>query len=260
MNKKVRLAIVAVLVLALAIMLIRLMVTTFPKKAEKVDTETGVEYVVSRENEDVSTEEDTVKEAQELSAATSADTTKPEITDGNFKAAYKDILIVGDSLVKSIVEYEILDSSQVIAEIGASTHYLGDVSEEIIEENPRFLVLHFGENELDSEEAAPAFISRYKQRIQYLQEQLPNTSIYIDSILPVTEKGERIEPPTVHIDYYNEQLKQMAADLGVYFIDFTPQFETYETEYHDADGIHMLASFYKEQYLPFVYTEVKSNP
>lgn len=259
MNKKVKIAIICVLALAVIVMSLRLVIAVFPKKADKVDTEQGVEYIVSRESEDVSLEETTVTEAPS-ETDTTEETTKPEITDGNFKAAYKDILISGDSLVKSIYEYSILDSSQVFAEIGAGTKYLGQVSEDIIEANPRYLVLHYGENELDKEENAPGFINRYKERIQYLQEQLPNTTIYVDSIFPVKEKAYKSEPYTVNIDYYNELLKQMAEELNVYYIDFTPQFAAYEKEYHDADGIHMLASFYKEQYLPYVYTEVKSNP
>lgn len=262
MNKKIKLAIIIVLAVAVVLMSLRLIITVFPKKGDKVETEQGVEYIVSRESEDTSVEESSVQATQDLTSETetSEETTKPEITDGNFKAAYKDILISGDSLVKSIYEYSILDSSQVIAEIGAGTKYLKQVTDEIIEANPRYLVLHFGENELDKEENAPGFISRYKECIQYLQEQLPNTTIYVDSIFPVKEKAYQSEPYTVNIDYYNELLKQMAEELNVYFIDFTPQFAAYEKDYHDADGIHMLASFYKEQYLPYVYTEVKSNP
>ncbi len=262
MNKKVKIAIITILALAVVLMSLRLIIAVFPKKEDKVDTQQGVEYIVSCENEDVSSEEGTVKAAQDEPSETETleETTKPEITDGNFKAAYKEILISGDSLVKSIYEYSILDSSQVIAEIGAGTKYLKEVSDDIIEANPRYLVLHYGENELDKEENAVNFINRYKERIQYLQEQLPNTTIYVDSIFPVKEKAYKAEPYTVNIDYYNELLKQMAAELNVHYIDFTPQFAAYEKEYHDADGIHMLASFYKEQYLPYVYTEVKSNP
>ena len=263
MNKKVKIAIIAVLAVAIVAMATRMIVTVFPKKADKVDTEAGVEYIVSRESEDVSAEQQTLEVEDTTAAdesATAESTTRAEIPDGNYKAAFKDILIAGDSLVKAIYEFSILDSSQVIAEIGAGTKYLGEISDQIIEENPKVLVLHFGENELDSKENAPAFIERYKSRIQYLQEQLPNTVIYVDSIFPVTEKGNRVEPVTVHIDYYNELLKQMAAELNVHYLDFTPQFAAYEKEYHDADGIHMLASFYKEQYLPYVYAEVKSNP
>ena len=199
----------------------------------------------------------TTAEEETSSVTTSAETTQYyEIKDGNYRAAFDDIIIAGDSLVKAIEEYGILDDDQVLAEIGAHTWHLSSVTDQIVASNPKYLILHYGENELDEEENAVYFISRYKDCIERLKEELPDTEIFVGSIFPVQEKAHYSEPYTVNIPYYNELLKEMAEELDVHFIDYDPWWDTLETDYYEPDGIHPVRSFYTDEYLPYVYNYV----
>ena len=257
MPKRVRKAILMLLTIAVCLMSVRLVATVSPQKAGNADTKEGIAYLLAREQADAAENENTVRAAQEQHSAQQSEApTAAVLQDGNFKAAFKDILIVGDSLVKAISEYGILDESQVIAKVGAGTKYLTETTQSIIAANPKILVLHFGENELDETENAVYFINRYTKCLQTLQEALPNTAIYVDSIFPVQEKAYEDEPYTRNIAYYNTLLAQMAADLKVHFIDFSPRWQAYDKDYYDADGIHPAYAFYTEQYLPTIYTEV----
>ena len=199
----------------------------------------------------------TTAEEETSSVTTSAETTQYyEIKDGNYRAAFDDIIIAGDSLVKAIEEYGILDDDQVLAEIGAHTWHLSSVTDQIVQSNPRYLILHYGENELDEEENAVYFISRYKACIERLKEELPDTEIFVGSIFPVQEKAHYSEPYTVNIPYYNELLKEMAEELDVHFIDYDQWWDTLDTDYYEPDGIHPVRSFYTDEYLPYVYNYV----
>lgn len=271
MQKRIKTALCAVIILAIGVMSIRLIITVFPQKAQKADTREGISYIEARDlrhtaapvavpvTEPITAPPVTEPPATAPPETQPAPTQPPMITDGNYKAAYKDILIVGDSLVEAIVEYGVLEDTQVYGAIGAGTAHLKENLARIIAENPPYLVLHYGENELDETENAVHFINRYKACIQQLQQQLPHTKIFVDSIFPVKEIAYESEPYTRNIDYYNALLAQMAAELNVYYLDFTPLWQSFTTEYYDADGIHPLRSFYTEQYLPYVYTEVKSK-
>lgn len=196
-------------------------------------------------------------EEETSDVTTSPETTQfYEIEDGNYRAAFDDIIIAGDSLVEAIEEYGILDDDQVLAEIGAHTWHLSSVTDRIVASNPRYLILHYGENELDEEDNAVYFISRYKACIERLKEELPDTEIFVGSIFPVQEKAHYSEPYTVNIPYYNELLKEMAEELDVHFIDYDQWWETFDIDYYEPDGIHPVRSFYTDEYLPYVYNYV----
>lgn len=269
MQRKFNIAVIFLLIGAIGLMSTRLFITLFPKAAERTDASEGISYIQALENVSVSVtektivkEETTVRKAAPKKKKSPAVTTTTEaatVVDGNFRAAFKDIIISGDSIVMAIYEYGVLDDTQVIAEIGAGAGFLRESTPAIVSAKPQYLVLHYGENELSTKEEASYFINRYKECIQELQKQLPNTVIFVDSIFPVLEKAYKSEPYTVNIDYYNSLLKQMCNELNVIYLDYTKVWLAYEKNYYDADGIHPLKSYYTEQYLPYIYAEVNKS-
>ena len=248
------------LVAAIGVLAIRLFVTVAPQKPEENTTDAGVEYIVSQESQDAAAIENEMNKKEEESTSAAQSTEKKTVEDGNFKAAFADagILICGDSIVKAIAEYGYLDDSLVIAKVGGSTYFLKESLDSVIAANPQHLVLHFGENEVGSKEGADSFVRRYSECIAQLQESLPNTKIYVDSIFPVEDFAAKRETNLVNIEYYNEKMKQMAAELQVTYLDFTPQWASFTKDYYDADGIHPKGSYYPDQYLPYIYAEVQN--
>lgn len=221
------------------------------KEAPKdYDTKEGVSYLQSLASGDARAQEDALRATTVTTAAASATP-----SDGNFRAAFKHTFIAGDSLIKAITEYRILDTTNVCGEVSAGVRHLEENTGKIAAYNPRVIILHYGENALDHKERAPYFIRDYKAAIQNLQRRVPNAAIYVDSIWPVQEKAHKTEPLTVHIDYYNGLLREMCKDIGVTFLDYDPLFRSFTENYYDPDGIHPKYRFYKEQYLPFLEKE-----
>lgn len=257
MSKKMYKILPLILILAIGVLTIRLFVVLIPKRSEKADTKQGVSYLASLEEIDGNAAQNIVRKAQEkYEGAEQRKKIAQAIKKGNYSYAFKDIIISGDSIVKAIWEYGILDSSQVIAEIGGGTAYLTDVTDSIVAANPKYLILHFGENQLSTKQQAEPFAAEYAKCIKRLQKKLPHTQIYVDSIFPVQEFAFKSDSYLKNIDYYNDYIEQMATELGVHYIDYTPIFASYKKNYYDADGIHPVKAYYTEQYLPQVLTEV----
>ena len=106
----------ALAVLVVFGLLVFRMVTTMSSRApEDVDTAPGLAYLQAQEKADVAENENALRSQQATTAAVAQTTSA--IQDGNFRAAFRDTLICGDSLMKALTEYSILDKSQVIAEV-----------------------------------------------------------------------------------------------------------------------------------------------
>lgn len=257
MNKKVYKILPLILILAIGIMSIRLFVVLIPKKADKIDTQKGVSYLSELEKTDANEAENIVRKAQEKYAGVEeCKKIAKALKKGNYKYAFKNIIIAGDSIVKAVSAYGILDDSQVIAKVGATTEFLKEESADIVSANPKYLVLHFGENQLSTEAQASAFTKAYAKCINSLKKQLPETEIYVDSIFPVKPAAYKQNSYLKNINYYNKAIKKMAKECGVHYIDFDPLWASFSKDYYDLDGIHPAYSFYTEQYLPFIISEV----
>ena len=258
--KKVYRILPLILIVAIGILSIRLFIVFVPKKAGHEDTKKGVAYIQSLEEIGGNKADSIVKKAQEkYEGAERRKKIAAAIKEGNYEYAFKDVLIVGDSIMKAIYEYGILDSSQVYAEIGAGTAYLDDMTDDIVAANPKVLVLHFGENQISGEDNAAAYAKEYGEIISTLKEKLPDTKIYVDSIFPVSDSAVAAEPYLSAIGAYNEAIEQMTKDVGVHYIDYDSMWASFDKNYYDLDGIHPVSSFYSEQFLPYVLTEVGLN-
>lgn len=244
-------------VVIVAVMLFRAISVTLPQSAAQSDTKEGLEYIGAQEKSEVSDIENEIRRARkDTQLLKKADEAKAQLAEGNFKGAFDGIIITGDSLVESIAEYGVLDNSQVIAQIGAGADFLSKKVGEIAAANPEFIVLHFGENELDKKPNAVYFFERYQNAIEKLKKRLPDAKILVDSIFPVKKKAYKQEPYTKNISYYNDIMKKTAEKLGVVYLDYSKKKDFFTSKYYDADGIHFTEDFYTEKYLPFVLGEV----
>lgn len=248
---KVILLVVAVAILTMSI---RLFVVLIPKRPADIDTSAGVSYLAERETAIYT--EPTPSPTPTEAPTTPTTEAYMDIMDENYRATFKDFYFCGDSIVEALSGYDILDSYHVIAAIGVGTSHIDKNLSYIVASHPKYLILHYGVNVIDGPDYADIFISNYKSSIQKLMEQLPDTEIFVDSIFPVQEKAYKQSPGTKYVDLYNEKLYEMTQELGVHFIDHTPQWQAFDKNYYEGDGIHPIYAYYKEKYLPFIYTEV----
>lgn len=211
--------------------------------AQKVDTTEGIKAVKKLEQGDIKDLEkkvQTLEEKDQVQASAQGETKVPD--DRPLNERFAGSVILGDSITKSFSEYEILDESIVIADIGAM---LSGVDEELTKAeglNPKNLFLCYGENDVEATRGdAMVFKQQYKAVIDRLKTNLPETKIYVNSILPVKQKEIDREPSYAHLPEYNVALQELCTEEGVTFIDNTT---LTKDEFYEPDGIHQTIDYY----------------
>lgn len=242
------------------IMFFRFFIVVFPKNAQEADTKKGVEYLAAMESVDGNKAAEEVRAVQKSYTRTESNTNaRQTVKDDNFRPAFKGILIVGDSIIQAMNEFNVLDPDQALGEIGANTEYIGREMKNIVKMNPKVIVLHFGANLIEGKSYAAPFINNYEKQIKTLKKKLPKAKIYVDAILPVTKHLASVETKYQNIAYYNSCIKKMAKRLNVTYIEQKELWTSKDEHYFDADGMHPVKLYYTEEYLPFILDKVGAD-
>ena len=164
------------------------------------------------------------------------------LTDVQIKQVFQGTVIVGDSITESIAEYGFLDTSIVVAKLGLRIDAADEQISTAISLNPKVFFLSFGANDLEIYNGdSSAFIAAYKEKIDQIKAALPDTPIYINSILPIQQSAIDQNPSLAYYDSFNQALASFCEESGCTFID--DSFLVDENMY-EPDGEHMVYSYY----------------
>ena len=162
---------------------------------------------------------------------------------------FADCLVLGDSITQGLYEYGVLDQANVQADRGAGVsagdnEKLADHIARAKEMKPSVLFLSYGMNDVGAQNGdADGFIKAYRPVIRDLKKSLPDTKIYVNSILPTAQIAIDQNSVYAKIPEFNQKLKKLCEKEKVTFIDNT---ELVKQEYYAGDGIHMSTGYYKE--------------
>lgn len=118
--------------------------------------------------------------------------------------------------------------------------------------NPEKVFIMGGINGITKVTVDP-YVARYEKIINEIQDNLPGTEIYIQSVLPVSvEKGKQYNIDNDTVRHFNTELERLAVENGCVYIDL---FSLYEADgvmnpELTKDGIHLK----EEAYLYWVET------
>lgn len=210
-------------------------------KENKAKIAQGVTYLESLEKQDVaaiSSKIDAIKAARSLELSE----TDENAVWGGFDSA----MILGDSRAVGFRYFEFLLENQVIAESGRRITDVPNEIEQVKKVNPKQIFLCFGLNDIRSEEwPEPAdYAVAYQQVVAYLNQELPETTVYINSVLPATGAGLAEYAGYSRIGDYNAALQEMAETNGYRYIDNTVIAQEH-LDLYEGDGLHLQKEFYK---------------
>ncbi len=172
-----------------------------------------------------------------------------------YRKVFKDVYIVGDSLMNGLEAYNILNSNHLITQVSASLYHLSGNMNKIIRLSPPVVILHYGVNMIStSKSQLNNFIAMYSKLIRQIQKGSPDTRIIISGLFPVDRNVARAARFS-KIGAYNKALKSMANSLGVEFMDSSSVLKAH-SECYGSDGIHLSKSFYQNYWLKFVVKEM----
>lgn len=237
-DKRKRIIVIAGLVFAGALFVIIMSVEGIGNlMRKKVDTTEGLQIIERAEAAEVTAIETKIQnlEEQEKKEAEEEDTR-------SLKEIFTSSVVMGDSITAGFAEYDILNASSVVAEIGAGLEAAKEQVGKVKEINPQVVFLSYGMNDILSTQGdTDTFINNYKELIKELQKEAPNTKIFVNSIFPVSKQEREREPAFEQLDVYNEALREMCDKQQIAYIDNT---ELVSERYYEEDGVHFKPDFY----------------
>ena len=133
---------------------------------------------------------------------------------------FQNALIMGDSLAEAFGDYQLVSSSNLLATRGRRTDNIDQEIATAISLAPRTIFLSYGMNDLEyCRGNAQRFIRQYKKQIHKLKEALPDTKIFINSLIPMDAAAIAQVPVYARYKEFNEALKQMCEEEQITYID-----------------------------------------
>ncbi len=258
----------SVLVIVLAVIFTLYPVKNFVSLAN-TDTEettmknTAEEYLKELSDYDIKKAQNNVKEARGdrnyIGTPTSAEVKVllKKISQGKttYRKVFRNVYIVGDSLMNGLEAYNILNGNRLITQVSASLYHLSDNVKKIIKASPQVLILHYGVNMISTNKTQlNTFISMYTKLIKQIQKGSPDTRIIVSGLFPVDTDVATAKRFT-KIGTYNKALKNMCSELKIEFLDSSPVLKAHP-ECYGGDGIHLSKAFYEKYWLRFIIAEM----
>lgn len=164
------------------------------------------------------------------------------------------IVFIGTSLTENFEFTEIFHQCNI-----KNRGITSDVTEGILNRlspiilaQPQKIFLEAGVNDLGKGVSEAQLLDNYAKILEKLQSACPHTYLYIQSILPVANKGQypTYNNPTVNaaIVRVNNQLKVMAETKKIIYIDLYNNFAKngeIDSKYVVDDGVHLNGEAYK---------------
>lgn len=159
---------------------------------------------------------------------------------------YEDCILLGDSMAESILDYRLLRKNNVIAKRGLCIDMIDEDIEKLSVLEPKILYMEFGKNDiLHFHKDVTVFIHVYGEKIRKIRELLPDTQIYINSIIPM-HSDIMGKIGGIEVLYtFNQGLCQMCDQLHLTFIDNTVLMNWSDDDF-EFDGVHPKYPYYSK--------------
>ncbi len=177
------------------------------------------------------------------------------------KDVFNNDLFIGDSIFTGLSGYGFLDAENVAAKIGytpsaAMSKAFDEKGISAVEyakqRQPERIYLMLGSNTMASGTNFDVIVSQYRELVEKLQEDCPNSGICVISIPPVTEDSSSAKTGNItneNIRMVNAKLETMAEDCKADYFDLNAILSDengfFKEEYAEQDGLHFRGNTYK---------------
>ena len=218
------------------------------------DIKEGRAYIEGLEATDTASVEEQVKDRRKKERKAAL-----ESGDLDVWSQFTDIAILGDSRAVGFYSYNLVDESRVFATGGATIRDIEQYTDQLVALNPSSIIFCYGLNDISIGywDNVDDYIAEQDQIIADLKEAMPNTTIYINSIIPAIDPAFERSEKWRDIPEWNDAIRQHCEDNNIPYIDITEDVEAHEDLY-DVDGIHMQKAFYEYWAIDMI-TEVTEN-
>lgn len=155
------------------------------------------------------------------------------------------VIMLGDSQTALCEWHELLGDSIIVLNRGITGDYMegmGARLDEVLRHKPLKIFLLIGINDLFFGNDPEAIESRYREIVQKIRHESPNTELILQSILPVNNHVRSLPVTNVEIQAMNARIVQIAKDYALPYLDLYSQLTDASgnlSEKFTDDGIHL---------------------
>lgn len=176
---------------------------------------------------------------------------------------FDESVFLGDSLTEGLGIYGYVKTANVVAERGLNIENATKKIKKIIKKKPSYVFIMLGINDLNNSVYSMDDIEdNYCKLLEKLHEKLPETKIYVQSLLPVTAKFEKENKALSNkrIGKLNNRLKKISESY-----DYTAYVDVHARYVNkkgclpakiSSDGYHLTIEAY-QKWMDYVKNEVK---
>lgn len=160
---------------------------------------------------------------------------------------FDDYVIFGDSRALAFKDYGFLLENRIYAGTGHTIYNIDDWLPHLSTLKPLNIFVSYGVNDIDSNfNGLPGgYEALAQEQITKIKNTCPNSTIYVNSIIPAIEKVVQVNPVTwAELDEYNAALQRVCDKNGWVFIDNSGLMTGEMVSLYEPDGIHFQPSFY----------------
>ncbi len=168
---------------------------------------------------------------------------------------------VGDSIMVGLSDYQLVPMKNVFAEIGMNIEKINTETMKtpygqmtainaLKKAKPENVYIMLGSNGI-SWLSADEMVDYYSKFIDEIKSSIPDTTIYILSVPPVTAQREKAQTDAIlnsNIDSYNSKLLKLADEKEIYFVDINTALKGNDGKFPENmaadDGMHFVKTTY----------------
>lgn len=240
-----RLIVPAVAFVLIAVVVIFFVHGNQPGASERVAE--GIHYLKTLEEGDVLAVEDILASQRQARQQAEKDEIMRQVENGEIDvwSLFTDYVLMGDSRGVGFSYYGFMPESRVIAGGGWTIRDIAYYMDQLRALNPTSIFLCFGLNDtsIGHWDTPEPYAAEYLEVVRGLQEEFPNCTVYVNSILPARDPAFATTEKWREIPEYSAAVEKMCNENGIPFVNNDSLAEKYDYLW-DEDGIHLQKEFY----------------
>ncbi len=204
-------------------------------------------YLQTLEERDPAIVKEQLRLQREVHNQEESEERREQLLDGSIDvwSLFGESVIMGDSRAVGFYLYEYIPQSRVLAAGGNTIRSIMEHQEELLSLSPETLFLCYGLNDVSVGywNSPQEYEKEYQEILIQLKELLPNTEIYVNSILPAQAAGLAVQSAWGNIPEYSDAVKEMCKANDIGWVDCDGIVSEY-VDLYDEDGIHVQREFY----------------
>lgn len=207
----------------------------------------GVAFLKAQESKDPKAVEQVLTEQKKAKMQAERAEMQKKLEDGTIDvwSLFGDSVIMGDSRAVGFYTFEFLPQSRVLADAGNTIANIKDHEDELVQLNPANLFLCYGLNDISIGlwKTKEDYVKDYASILDELHKKLPDTSIFVNSIIPAQQPAIDSTPAWGNIPEWSDAVHQMVKEKGFGWVDVDGLVSEHQDLY-DPDSIHVQRDFY----------------